>query len=34
MRSAMFEQDLLKGKRIPVTSGGTGLGKSMTPTLP
>jgi NAD(P)-dependent dehydrogenase (short-subunit alcohol dehydrogenase family) len=27
--SAVFEKDLLKGKRILITGGGTGLGKSM-----
>ena len=26
----MFQPDLLKGKRILVTGGGTGLGRSMT----
>ena len=25
----MFQQDLLKGKRILITGGGTGLGKAM-----
>ena len=25
----MFQQDLLKGKRILVTGGGSGLGKAM-----